>query len=245
MTDSISGHVAIVTGSGRGIGRGIAEALAGAGARVVVADIDRESAKTTTDALGSRGGEALDITVDVSNRTSIQEMVARALDTWDHIDILVNCAGINASAPALEMSDDTWQRVLSVNLTGVLMCCQTVGKHMVERGYGRIVNISSSSAHFGAPNLAAYATSKAGVLALTRVMAVEWSPHGVTVNAVCPGNVGTEMLYSVLERRADTTGEPFEDILARISAATPALRLGTPTKSRRWWRSWHHPKPPM
>ena len=115
------------------------------------------------------------------------------LSRWGQIDILVNNAGINDNTPALELTEETWERVIAVNLTGVLLCSQIAGRHMVERGQGRIINVSSVAAHFGAPNLAAYATSKSGVLGLTRVLAVEWGPYGVTVNAVCPDNIETEM----------------------------------------------------
>lgn len=229
MPDSISGHVAIVTGAARGLGRGIAESLAEAGARVAVVDIDSSGAEAAAGQLSAQGHAAIALAVDVSDRAAVEEMVTDVLRKWGEIDILVNNAGINDSTPALELTDETWQRVLGVNLTGVLLCSQTAGRHMVEREYGRIINISSVSAHFGAPNLAAYAATKSGVLGLTRVMAVEWGAHGITVNAICPGNVETEMLRSVFEQRASLRGETTEEVFARIAGKTPAGRLGIPS----------------
>ena len=155
-------------------------------------------------------------------------MVEGVLSRWGQIDILVNNAGINDNTPALELTEETWERVIAVNLTGVLLCSQIAGRHMVERGQGRIINVSSVAAHFGAPNLAAYATSKSGVLGLTRVLAVEWGPYGVTVNAVCPDNIETEMPQKIFERRGALQGITAEDVVARIASKTPAGRLGTP-----------------
>ena len=225
----LGGQVAVVTGSGRGIGRGIAHALARAGVHVAVADIDPSTADETATVLRAEGHEALGLTVDVSRRNSVEAMIEQVLRHWDQIDILVNNAGINDSTPALELIDEIWENVIAVNLTGVFLCSQIVGRHMVERGQGRIINISSSAALFGAPNLAAYAASKSGILGLTRVLAVEWGSCGVTVNAVCPGNIDTEMLREVYERRGALQGVTADDVMARIASRTPARRLGTPS----------------
>ena len=229
MQGRLTGQVAVVTGGGRGIGRGIAEALAQAGARVSVADIDVAAAEATAAVLQAQGREAQGLEVDVSRRPCVEEMDENVVGRWGQIDILVNHAGISVSAPALELTDETWQRVVSINLTGVFLCSQIIGSYMVERGHGRIINMSSSAAHFGAPNLAAYAATKSGVLGLTRVMAVEWGGHGVTVNAVCPGNIDTEMLRGVLERRAASRGVTTDKVLDPILAKTPVGRLGTPS----------------
>jgi NAD(P)-dependent dehydrogenase (short-subunit alcohol dehydrogenase family) len=229
LSDSaLEGRVAIVTGAGRGIGRGIAHALARAGARVAVADIDPATADETAGVLRAEGHAALVMAVDVSERTAVETMAAQVLKHWGQIDILVNNAGINDNTPAIELSEGAWDKVLAVNLTGVFQCSQVVGRHMVERGTGRIINMSSSAAHFGAPNLAAYAASKAGILGLTRVLAVEWGPFGVTVNAVCPGNIETEMLREVFEQRGALEGISANDVVARIASKTPARRLGSP-----------------
>jgi NAD(P)-dependent dehydrogenase (short-subunit alcohol dehydrogenase family) len=225
----MTGQVAIVTGAGRGIGRGIAEALATAGVRVVIADVEASRAKESAAALREAGLEALEMTVDVAQRPSVEAMVNGTLQQWGRIDILVNDAGVNDNTPALELTDETWQWVLSVNLTGTMLCSQTVGRHMVERGYGRIVNIASSASFFGAPNCTAYAATKAGILGLTRVMAVEWGSYGITVNAVCPGNIDTEMLRNAFARRSVVQGVTPEEVVKRIESKTPARRLGTPS----------------
>jgi NAD(P)-dependent dehydrogenase (short-subunit alcohol dehydrogenase family) len=155
-------------------------------------------------------------------------MVARAVARWGRLDILVNNAGVNYPAPALEMRPETWQRVLDVNLTGAFLCSQAAGREMAARGYGRIVNVSSSSGLFGAPGLAAYAASKAGILGITRVMAVELGSVGITVNAICPGNIETEMLSGVIAQRATARGTSVDDVVAGLVSKTPAGRLGQP-----------------
>ena len=220
--------MAIVTGAGRGIGRGIAQDLAEVGAHVAIVDIDGSAAEATAKALRPKGPDPLVLAVDVSKRPAVEQMVEAVLGQWGQIDILVNNAAINDSTPALELTDEVWQRVMAVNLTGVFLCSQIVGRHMVCRGYGRIVNISSISSQFGAPRLTVYAATKAGVLGLTRVMAVEWGPHGVTVNAICPGNIDTELLRNVLRHRAAIRGVSPDEVIQDIVAKTPAGRLGGP-----------------
>jgi 3-oxoacyl-[acyl-carrier protein] reductase len=221
-------QVAIVTGAGRGIGRAIADELARQGARVVLADIDGALAERAARALADAGYDALGLAVDVSRQSSVEEMIAQTAARWGRIDILVNNAGVNFPAPALEMRAETWQRILDVNLTGAFLCSQAAGRQMAARGYGRIVNLSSTSGHFGAPGLVAYAASKAGLLGLTRVLAVELGSAGVTVNAICPGNIETEMLVEVMEQRAAARGVARAEVIAGIVAKTPAGRLGQP-----------------
>jgi len=224
----LGGQVAIVTGAGRGIGRAIANELARRGAQVVLADIDGALAERAATALIDAGHQALGLVVDVSRQSSVEDMVAQTLAQWARIDILVNNAGVNFAAPALEMSAETWQRILDVNLTGAFLCSQAAGRQMAARGYGRIVNLSSTSGKFGAPGLVAYAASKAGLLGLTRVLAVELGPSGVTVNAICPGNIETELLIEVMEQRAAARGVTRDEVVAGIVAKTPAGRLGHP-----------------
>ncbi|MFH1928531.1 MAG: SDR family NAD(P)-dependent oxidoreductase [Chloroflexota bacterium] len=228
MQGRLIGQVSIVTGAGRGIGRGIAEALAEVGARVAVADTDASAAQATAEALRAGGHDALDLAVDVSNRPAVKQMVEAVLRRWGQIDILVNNAAVSDSTPALELTDEAWHRMIAVNLTGVFLCSQIVGRHMVSRGYGRIVNISSIASQFGAPGSTAYAATKAGVLGLTRVMAVEWGLYDVTVNAVCPGNIDTEFLRDALAWRAASRGLSVDQVIQTIVAKTPAGRLGMP-----------------
>jgi len=228
VRSELTGQVAIVTGAGRGIGRGITRALADIGARVAVADIDGSAAEATAKALRSEGQEALGVEVDVSRRPAVEQMVEVVQRRWGQIDILVNNAAVSDSTPALELTDEAWLRVTAVNLTGVFLCSQIVGRHMVSREYGRIVNISSIASQFGAPGSTAYAATKAGVLGLTRVMAVEWGSYGMTVNAVCPGNIDTEFLRDALAWRAASRGLSVDQVIQTIVAKTPASRLGMP-----------------
>lgn len=224
----LQGHVAIVTGAGRGIGRGIARTLAERGVRVACNDLDAASAAGAAEELGLADLVAVAVPGDVSRQGVAEKIVERVVQEWGQVDILVNNAGINDSTPILELTLETWERVLAVNLTSMLLCSQAVAPHMIEQGYGRIINMSSTSGHFGAPNLCAYATSKAGVLGLTRVMAVEWGPLGITANAICPGNIDTEMLRGVLKRRGRVQGGiTTEAVVARVVDRTPAGRLGT------------------
>ena len=228
MQGKLIGQVSIVTGAGRGIGRGIARALAEAGARVAVADVDGMATEATTRALRTEGRDALGLAVDVSRLPAVEQIVETVLRQWGRIDILVNNAAVSDSTPALELTDEAWQRMIAVNLTGVFLCSQIVGRHMVSREYGRIVNISSIASQFGAPGSTAYAATKAGVLGLTRVMAVEWGSYGVTVNAVCPGNIDTEFLREALAWRAASRGLSVDQVIQTIVAKTPASRLGMP-----------------
>jgi len=228
MQSKLTEQVAIVTGAGRGIGRGIAQALAQAGVRVAVTDIDGSAADATANALRSEGHDALGRAVDVSRRPAVEQMVEAVLRRWGQIDILVNNAAVSDSTPALELTDEAWQRMIAVNLTGVFLCSQIVGRHMVSLEYGRIANISSIASQFGTPGLTAYAATKAGVLGLTRVMAVEWGSYGVTVNAVCPGNIDTEFLRYALAWRAASRGLSVDQVIQTIVAKTPASQLGMP-----------------
>ena len=228
MQGKLIGQVSIVTGAGRGIGRSIADALAKAGARVSYRRRRCICCRGNCEGLVIRGHAALGLAVDVSKRPAVEQMVEAVLRRWGQIDILVNNAAVSDSTPALELTDEAWQRMIAVNLTGVFLCSQIVGRHMVSREYGRIVNISSIASQFGAPGSTAYAATKAGVLGLTRVMAVEWGSYGVTVNAVCPGNIDTEFLRDALAWRAASRGLSVDQVIQKIVAKTPAGRLGMP-----------------
>jgi NAD(P)-dependent dehydrogenase (short-subunit alcohol dehydrogenase family) len=230
MTDTMQGQVAIVTGGGGGIGRAVGRALAQAGVRVALADLHLPAAEEAARTLAESGHEVCALLADVADRHAVQSMAEAVLARWGRIDILVNNAGISITRPLLEMTEDEWQRVLRVNLTGPFLCSQTVAAHMIARRYGRIVNIASTAAQFGAPGLAAYASSKSALLGLTRVSAIEWAPYGIAVNAVCPGNTDTEMLQEVLARRAAALGKPVEEVIAGILSKTPAGRFGDPAE---------------
>jgi NAD(P)-dependent dehydrogenase (short-subunit alcohol dehydrogenase family) len=201
----LDGQVALVTGASRGIGHDLALALAQAGARAVAGVRKGGQAPRSLDA----------IELDLRDVGSIRAAIDKLRPT-----ILVNNAGVGTNHDALEATEDEWDELLDVNLKGLFFACQSAGRHMVERGYGRIVNISSQAGHVGIRRNAAYSASKGGVEMLTRVLALEWGPSGVTVNAVAPGFIRTPVNAATLDRP-----EFVEDVVARV----PVGRVGTTT----------------
>lgn len=185
--------VAIVTGAGQGIGKAVALALATDNVDIVLAEIDSERARAAAADIERLGVATLTHVTDVARRDSVATMVAATLERFGRLDILVNNAGIIAPAPALEMTEEQWDRVLDVDLKGVFLCSQAAGRHMVERRSGSIISIASVLAQLGMHDRVNYCAAKAGVAALTRVLAIEWAPFGVRVNAVGPGYVMTEL----------------------------------------------------
>lgn len=228
MYPELAQNTAIVTGGGRGIGRAILRTLAKVGVRVAVVDIYLELAEQTAQELQSEGHLALPLHVDVSQSEAVEQMVRQTLERFGGIDILVNCAGITSNCAVVELSEAEWDKVIAVNLKGTFLCCQRVAREMIRQRSGRIINIASTAGQFGAPGQAAYAASKAGIVGLTKVLAVELGPYGINVNAVCPGNVNTEMLQQTFAGRAELMGTTAERIVEGITAKTPLRRLAEP-----------------
>jgi 3-oxoacyl-[acyl-carrier protein] reductase len=200
----LSGHTAIVTGGAQGIGEGIVRRLAQAGAKVGVVDLKFEQASAVAAQLGAQGHQAFAGQVDVSDRASVEKMIQLALEQTGRIDILVNNAGIaGRAAPVWEQTDQDWQRVIDINLTGVFYCCRAVMPHMLQRGYGRIVNIASLAGKEGNPNMTAYSASKAGVIALSKSIAKEVAEIDICVNAVTPTVIRTPILDQLTEEQVD------------------------------------------
>lgn len=215
----LEGRVAVVTGGGRGIGKAISTALVFAGAKVVVADVDEDSARQTAKDLSGPSGDVIGSFVDVGQEGSVSSLMQMALVAFGKIDILVNNAGIMYRTRLMDISLDEWDRTLKVNLTGVFLCTKAVLPTMQESGFGRIVNISSSAGRsVSSLGGAHYTASKAGLLGLTRAAAKEMAPLGITVNAICPGLIETKMSMET------TTPEELQKFLDSF----PIPRLGSP-----------------
>jgi len=211
--------IAIITGGGSGIGRASAELFALEGAKVVVADFNEKAGQETVAAIRQAGGEAIFVQVDVSDSAQVQRLVDTTLQTYGGIDILVNNAGILLFGTALDTSEQDWQRVIAINLTGTFLVSKAVLPHMIARGGGSIVNLTSSTgAHDAAANTVAYVTSKGGVALLTRAMAIDHAKHNVRVNAIAPGPTDTPMLRDALS----------PEQLSAFAATFPMGRLGRP-----------------
>jgi NAD(P)-dependent dehydrogenase (short-subunit alcohol dehydrogenase family) len=188
-------RTAIVTGGGSGIGRAIATRLAEEGHTIAVVDLDDEATQRVTDELREKGFEALAVGgVDVSDRASVDQAVQTVRDAVGPALILVNNAGVSGFDPFMKITDEKWDRIIAVNLTGPLYLCQAVVPDMIEHGWGRIVNISSSSAQGGQPFMVHYVSSKAGLIGFTKALALELGPKGITVNTIPPGFIDTPML---------------------------------------------------
>jgi len=190
---SLDGKIALVTGASRGLGRGIALALAEAGANLALvsrseADLDRMAQEVR-----ALGRKALPLPTDVSTVAGVRDMVARTVDAFGRLDILVNAAGIQIRKPALDMTEEDWDRLLAVNLKSVFFACQAAGRVMIAQGKGKIINIASLTSVQAFPNVSLYAASKGGVAQITKALAVEWGRYGVNVNAIAPGFFKTEL----------------------------------------------------
>ena len=204
MFFDLAGQTAIVTGAAQGIGEGIATRLARAGARVAVADRNTAAAETAAGRLDGIDAQAFPVSVDVASPSSIEAMVEQVLAKTGRIDILVNNAGIaGKAAPVWDQSDEDWQSVIDINLTGVFQCCRAVIGHMRDRDYGRIVNVASVAGKDGNPNMSAYSASKAGVIALTKSLGKEVAENNICVNAVTPAVIRTPILEQLTPEQVD------------------------------------------
>jgi len=196
---SLQGRVAVVIGGTTGIGRALALGLAEAGASVVASSRRADQVEAVSVELEQRGSHTLRVTSDVVDRPSLERLLSRTLERFDKVDILVNCAGFTKRSPTLDVSEADWNAILDCNLTGTLRGCQVFGKHMLERRYGRIINIASLTTFVGFHEVAAYAASKAAVGALTKTLAVEWGSKGVCVNGIAPGVFRTALNAALLD----------------------------------------------
>jgi NAD(P)-dependent dehydrogenase (short-subunit alcohol dehydrogenase family) len=195
----LNGKVAVVIGGTSGIGKSIALGLADAGADVIASSRRGSEVQAAAQEIRAKGRRSIEMTSDVSDRATLEALLAAVLKEFGKVDILVNCAGKTKRAPTLDFPEQEWNSILDTNLTGTLRCCQVFGRHMIERGYGRIVNIASLSSFVGLFEVAAYAASKAAVASLTKSLAVEWGPKGVLVNAIAPGVFPTPLNAKLLD----------------------------------------------
>ena len=213
---------AVVTGARRGIGRGIALAMASAGAAVVVSDVDKSDRQAVVSEIEAAGGRGLAVQCDVTSKDQVDGLIGGAVNTFGKVDILVNNAGIAKFKPFLELTPEDWDQSLAVNLRGQFLCAQAAARDMIKRKWGRIINIASIASGqvgIGFPNLTHYTASKGGVIALTEALAIELSPHGINVNAIGPGVIATEMIRPL---------EEAGTLDALIKARVPKGRMGTP-----------------
>lgn len=214
----LSGKTAIITGGASGIGLAISQRFAREGAAVAVWDIDEATAQRTADEINAAGGKAIACRVDVSSRAQVEAGAEKVRTELGPINILVNNAGISGFTPFLSLTDDAWDRMIAINLKGVFLCTQVALPDMVAAGWGRVVNISSSSTQNGSPQMGHYVASKGGVIGLTKALALEFADKGITVNNVPPGFVDTPLLRATLS----------DEMVERQIQGSPMKKIGTP-----------------
>lgn len=215
----LKGKVSIVTGAGQGIGKAIAITFAREGSYVVVNDIDLDKAASVAKEIEGFGGKAIAVKADVSQNEEVRDMVAETIRNFGRIEILVNNAGIQTTAPFLELSEEEWCRVIDVNLKGVFLCSQTVAREMIKQEGGKIINISSVHQSVPRYNRAHYDASKAGVAMLTKDMALELAKYNIKVNCIAPGAIATPMNEDILKS---------PEKMAIIKSMIPLARMGEP-----------------
>jgi 3-oxoacyl-[acyl-carrier protein] reductase len=227
----LEGQSAIVTGGGRGIGKAIALRFAREGADLGVVDVDREAAEATGSEVRELGRRVLIAAADVSDLHAVEAAIHEVVEELGRLDVLVNNAGIEKRAPFLEITREDWQRQLDVNLSGTFYCTQAAAREMAKRNYGRIVNLSSVAGLIGPIDLAAYGASKAGIVGLTRAAALDLADHGITVNAIAPGPIETELMLGAWSAEA-LRERPQHGAIARFGTveeiAQAALFLASP-----------------
>jgi NAD(P)-dependent dehydrogenase (short-subunit alcohol dehydrogenase family) len=226
--EDLGGKIVLVTGGGRGIGRAIALAFAALGCQLAITGRTQAALDAVAREIESRGAKVLALPCDVGHKQEIEEVKRRIASRLGAVQILVNNAGVAPAAGFLEMDDRLWEEVLRVNLTGTYHCCKLFLPEMVALRWGRVINIASTVAKTSYPNISAYATSKHAVLGLTRSLALEMAKYGITVNAICPGYVNTELTQKNARLLAEKRNQPIDDALQMLIGASPQRRLIEP-----------------
>ena len=200
MSDKkLAGKVAVITGASKGLGRAMALALGGAGARLALVSRDRQQLKATAEAAHALGAEAKIFQTDVTQEEEVRRLEKEVINGFGHVHILINNAGINIRKPVIDFTLAEWRAVLDTNLTGAFLACRSFVPHMKGQGYGRILNLTSIMSHVALPGRSAYAASKSGLLGFTRALALELAPEQITVNGISPGPIATEMNTPIIQ----------------------------------------------
>jgi len=220
--------IVLVTGGSGGLGRALARAFARQGSRVVIAARSEAKLKEAAEEIGGEGGQVLALPCDVAEKKQVEELAAAIRARWGAVQILINNAGVARAASFLETTDAMWDEILRTNLTGAFYCCKVFLPGMIEAKWGRIINIGSTTSKVGYSHVAAYASSKHGLLGLTRALALETARMGITVNAICPGYLDDELTHANAQRMAEKTGKSVEQIIASFASTAPQRRLIDP-----------------
>lgn len=228
MSGQLEGRAVLITGAGRGIGAAIARAVSNEGARVAVNDIDDDALHEISGAIADAGGEVLRVPADVTDRMAVDRMVTAAVGAYGRLDVLFSNAGIIELQDFMDVDEDHWDRVMNVNVRGVLFSGQAGARQMLQQGSGTIINTASIAGQLGVPDMAAYAASKAAVMSLTRTMSLALGPRGVTVNALAPGIVATDMWKVIDARRSEIRAQPPGSALEERVGTIPVGRYAVP-----------------